>query len=107
MADMNSQTGILIDAVTADGAGSAFTMPRGSAYRVFQANIAGTGAVSATVTVEGSIDGVIWSTIESIALTGTTTDEGYAASVEPWPQVRGRVASISGTGATVSLKVAI
>ena len=71
---------------------------------VYQATVKGTGAVAVNVTIQGSTNGVDWVALGSaIALTATTEDTDKLASVEYWPFVRAVTASISGTGATVSV----
>jgi hypothetical protein len=109
MANVNDQVTKLLSAVTVDGAGSSFEMPRGEAQHAFMATIAGTGAVSATVTIEGSMDSVSWVPgLATMSLTGTTTDvKGATLANAPYPQLRARIASISGTGATVNAWMAI
>lgn len=67
----------------------------------FQAKIVGTGAVSVTVTIEGS-NGCGWTVLKTLSLTGTTTDtKADTIQGQPWDQIRATTASISGTGATV------
>lgn len=88
--------------VTANGAGN--WVYKDSPFSSFHATIAGTGAVSATVTIEVSNDGV--NAVETdalvISLTGTTSaSDGGLVTNAPWKYVRALVASISGTGATV------
>lgn len=73
---------------------------------VFQATISGTGAVSATVIINASMQGNIWTPIGTLSLTGTTTDSKTAAMTAPWPLVRTDITAISGTGATVNAYVA-
>lgn len=109
MPDVNEQVTRLLAGVTADGVGEAFTLPRATRNFVFQAKVAGTGSVAATVTVEGSIDGVTWeAALATVELSGTGSDSGFdTLSEQPWPMLRGRVASLSGTGATVTLLMAI
>jgi hypothetical protein len=67
--------------------------------RTFQATVTGTGAVSATVIVEGSNDNVGWLEIGTITLSGTGSASDGFASNAPWAFVRARCSSISGTGA--------
>lgn len=93
----------LLDAVTATGAGSAFA-PRG-AKRTFQAYGATTnGAGTATILIQGSLDGENWLTIATITLTLSTVDanDGFASDA-PWAYVRGNVSVLTGTGAAVTL----
>ena len=108
MRAINSQVGRLITDATANVTGEGFTMPRGTRERVYQAAIAGTGTVSATVTLQGSCDGESWVTIGSaLSLSGSGSDAKAIESVYPWPQVRAVVASITGTAATVNVFVGI
>lgn len=105
---MNDQVGRLLGGATANGNGNAVLMPRGERERVYQATIAGTGSVSATVTFQGSCNGEDWVTIdEALSLTGTGSDTKAIESPYPWPFVRANVASITGTGATVNAFVGI
>lgn len=70
-----------------------------------QAFVVGTGAVSATVIIEGTNNDVDWVTIATLNLTGTTraTDGGVAETL--WSKIRGRVSAISGTGAAVTVSI--
>jgi hypothetical protein len=63
-----------------------------------------TSTGAASVLVEVSNDNVNWITMGTISLTlGTAaTTDGFVSTAN-WTYVRGRVDSISGTGATVSL----
>lgn len=83
-----------------------------SPWSTFQAIITGTGAVSATVTIQATNDDATfqgtasnWVTtvLGTISLTGTTTATDGFAYVGPWKYVRATVASITGTGATVTI----
>lgn len=70
---------------------------------VLQAAVAGTGAVSATVIIDVSLDGANWLPLATLAMAGTTTaSDGFAMSA-PWEFVRPRVSAISGTGASVDV----
>lgn len=69
---------------------------------VVQANVDGTGAVAATVTVYGSNDGVHGTVIGTITLTATTTDTDILPIDYPWAQIWAVSSGISGTGATVN-----
>lgn len=69
---------------------------------IYQATVDGTGVISVTVTIQGSLDGVNWVAVGSaISLSGTTTDTDKLLNTEPWPFVRAVTSSITGTGATV------
>jgi hypothetical protein len=70
--------------------------------RVFHAKVVGTGAVTATVIVEVSLDNSTWNTAGTITLSGTTSAaDGFVMSA-PWRYTRARISAISGTGATVN-----
>lgn len=108
MREINSQVGRLLTGATANVTGAGVLMPRGARERVYQASIAGTGAVSATVTIEGSCDGVNWVAIGlPLSLSGSGGDTKAIESVFPWPMVRAVLASLTGTGATVDVYVGI
>lgn len=99
----------LLDGATAVGAGT----PISGAYIAkfsAQAFVVGTGAVSATVIIEGSNNSTPagagdWVPIATLNLSGTTraTDGGVAETL--WGQIRARVSAISGTNATVSASI--
>lgn len=77
-----------------------------SPMSTFQANVVGTGAVSAVVVIEYSNDGVnAVSTVGgTITLSGTTTSSDGFTSNAPWKFVRARLTdNPSGTGATVQV----
>lgn len=73
--------------------------------RTFHAMVIGTGAVSATILLETSNDGVHWITpgLTTFSLTGTTIAQAAFASVESWAFVRANITAISGTGAAVTV----
>lgn len=70
--------------------------------RVFHAKVVGTGAVTATVIVEVSLDNSTWLTAGTITLSGTTSAADGFVMDAPWRYVRARISAISGTGATVN-----
>lgn len=74
-------------------------------YASFQAIVTGTGAVTATVAIQVSEDGVNWCTtaLGTISLTGTTTASDGFATASAWKYVRANVTAITGTGASVSV----
>ena len=70
----------------------------------FQATIIGTGAVSATVTIKGSVDGTNFVTVGSaLSLTGTPSDSQLLTTTNAYAYVTATVASILGTGAAVTV----
>lgn len=70
--------------------------------RAFQATVAGTGAVSATVLIQVSNDATNWITLATITLSGTNSATDGVAMSAAWGFVRGNVTAISGTGAAVT-----
>ena len=94
----------LMNGVTTNVAGSAIKNLHGNF--VVQGIIDGTGAVSCTVVVGGSIRGRLFTALGTLSLTGTTTDSKKLAITEPWPFLQATTSSISGTGATVSVDAA-
>lgn len=80
-----------------------------SPYTTFQANVTGTGAVTATVVIDVSNDGTYWcsTVMGTITLSGTTSSTDGFTSAAPWKFVRARVTAISGTGATVQVYMGV
>ena len=93
----------MLSAVATTVTGNPFSNPAGGAY---QATVAGTGAVSATVVFEVSIDGANWLTLATVTLSGTTSATDGFIAVGGWPNVRARVSAISGTSAAVTALMA-
>ena len=93
--------------VTTTGAGS--LVYKDAPQAAFQAVVTGTGAVSATVTIEYSNDGVnVLSTVGgTITLSGTTVVSDGFTTDAPWKYVRANVTAISGTGATVQVYMGV
>ena len=96
---------VLLNAVTSTGTGTINYLgaKAANANRTYQATEVGSGAVSATVLVQASDDGVGWVTLGTITLSGTGTASDGFASMAPWMEVRGDVTAISGTSASVTL----
>lgn len=93
----------LLSAVTATGAGSAFRTPSQFVKKAVVANIAGTsGAQTATVNIEVSNDGILWVSLTSLSLSGTSTDQKAYVIDGPFFYARANVTAITGTGAAVS-----
>lgn len=95
-----SVTKLLTDSITTD---TGALIPVNCGKRTFQANVVGTGAVTATVVIEVSNDGTNVVTLGTIGLSGTTTAVDGFASDASWAFVRARISAISGTGATVNV----
>lgn len=80
-----------------------------SPFATFQATVAGTGAVTATVVIDCSNDGTYWcsTVLGTITLSGTTSSSDGFTTSAPWKYVRARVTAISGTGATVQVYMGV
>lgn len=72
-----------------------------SPYSTFQAVVSGTGAVTATVNIEASNDGVNWcsTALGTITLSGTTSVSDGITTVCPWKYVRAILTNLTGTDA--------
>ncbi len=75
--------------------------------RTFQAVCTGTGAVTATVTIQGSLDKTNWVTITTLSLSGTAPQTASYEHSSAWTYIRATSASVTGTGATVNVYVAL
>lgn len=71
--------------------------------RTFQAVVAGSGAVSATIVIDGSNDRDNWIVVGTISLSGTTSATDGFASTAKWKYIRSRITAISGTNASVTV----
>ena len=94
--------------VTTTGAGS--FLYKDSPNATFQAIVSGTGAVSATVDIEYSNDGVnaLDTVGGTITLSGTTSHtDGFTSQNAPGKYVRAYVTAVSGTGATVQVYMGV
>jgi hypothetical protein len=80
-----------------------------SPYTAFQATVTGTGAVTGTVIVEGSLDGVnaVATALATIPLSGTTAYADGFVTEAPWKYVRARVTAITGTGASITVLMGV
>lgn len=85
-----------------------------SPYATFQGIINGTGAVTATVLIQGSNEEATylgtksnWVTLATLSLTGTNTDTKGDTNLAPWHYIRASVTAISGTGATVEVLMGV
>lgn len=84
-----------------------------SIYTTFQVLLAGTGAISATVSFYVSNDDTFNTTpasmqwcatpVATITVSGTTTASDGVTISAAWKYVQARVSAISGTGATLSV----
>lgn len=91
----------LMTGVTTNVNGTTYDRPE--AIWSYQASIAGTGAVSCTVTIQVSNDGTNWETFGTMSPSGTTSDTDTLTGDAPWAVHRAVTSAISGTGATVAV----
>lgn len=75
--------------------------------RTFQAVCTGTGAVTATVVIEGSLDKTNWVTIATLSLSGTAPQTSSYEHTSAWTYIRARTSGVTGTSATVNVYVAL
>jgi hypothetical protein len=80
-------------------------VPKAAPKSTFQAVLTGTGALTATVVIEGSNDGTNWvaTALGTISLSGNDAVSDGFANDAPWKYVRARVTAITGTSATVTV----
>jgi hypothetical protein len=99
-------TYVLLDAVLINTTSAKQVLPKGK--RLLQADIAGTGAVSATVTWYGQqrLDGPV-EVAAIMSLSGTTTDKYFYEQTVEWPIMYCATTAISGTDAAVSATVSV
>ncbi len=74
--------------------------------RSYQGTATGTGAVTATIIVEGSNDGITYETIMTFTLSDTTIAHAAAQADSNWFWTRARVTAITGTGCVAQVTVA-
>ena len=72
-----------------------------------QGVVTGTGAVTATVEIEGSLDNTNWFPISTLSLTGTTTDTKHSVDTVNAAFIRADLTAITGTAATVDVYLAL
>lgn len=98
--DPSTQVGLV-----SAGAGQGPWIAKQSPNAAVQAVVTGTGAVSATVDVEVSNDGInaLDTPAGTITLSGTSIhSDGFTTSNAPWKYIRLNVTAIAGTGAKVT-----
>jgi len=98
----------ILSAATGTGAGSAFDAsgPPGRQLSFVAHGTTSAGSGAAAIKIEVSLDGTRWVTLGNIVLTlgVAETYDGFIAFC-PWLQVRANVESISGTDASVTVKM--
>lgn len=93
---------ILLDGVKTATSGAATSQIR--AKKTFEADVSGSGAVSATVVFEGSNAGRHWEPLGTLTLSGTGSASGALFHDGPWAAVRATVTEIS-AGATLTAAI--
>lgn len=85
------------------------TRYKDSPFTVFQAILTGTGAVTATVSIQGSNDSFNWgkTPLVTFSLTGTNTDNDVLTYTGPCKYVRANVTAITGVGASVTVTAGV
>ena len=80
-----------------------------SPLATIQANVVGTGTVTATIVIDCSNDGVYACStpIGTVTLSGTTSASDGFTTNSPWKYVRYRITAISGTSATVNVNLGV
>ena len=71
-----------------------------------QVNLAGTGAISVTATIQVSNDNTNWIAAEALSLSGTNTATDGATLDAAWAYLRVTLSSITGTDATATAFIA-
>ncbi len=79
---------------------------RNGASWSYQLAVVGTGAVSATATIEVSNHGGQWVTFGTLSASGTTAASDSIVGTAPWAYHRARIDTISGTGALATVNAA-
>ena len=96
---------ILLTNTAANFSGQGVFVPPSLSKRSFVVSLTGTGALSATVTVDVSNDnGVNWASRIVFTLSGSGSASDTAVDeISPFSMLRGTVTNLAGTGAAVSL----
>jgi hypothetical protein len=95
----------MVPAGTITTTGTTDWVPKGSPDTAVQVTVTGTGAVSATVNIEVSNDGVsaLTTPAGTITLSGTdSSSDGFVTQNASWKYIRMNVTALSGTDAVVT-----
>ena len=97
-------TGALINYIGVTANTTGVGKYKDSPFSTFQASVVGTGAVSATATIQGSNDNINWTAtaLGVITLSGTTSASDGFTTTAPWKWVRAVITNVTGTGAVVT-----
>lgn len=101
------KTAVMLDDVTTVSTGNVFR-PLGAAKTFHGIGSTSAGAGASVVEVEASMDNVNWVSLDTMSFTlATTVSSQTGTDNDAWKYLRGRVVSISGTDAKVSLFLGI
>lgn len=93
---------LLLTGVTVTGAGSA--VADGGCAPSFEADLSGTGSVTATILIQGrNVASGLWVLLGTITLSGTTTASDGFASPARYMEYRANCTAITGTAATLTV----
>ena len=97
-------TGALINYIGVTANTTGVGKYKDSPFSTFQASVVGTGAVTATATIQGSNDNINWTAtpLGTITLSGTTSASDGFTTTAPWKWVRAVITNVTGTGAVVT-----
>lgn len=100
---------VYLNGVKVTGSSKAFQYDAKSVNKVAQTVLTGASAVSATVSVEGSLDGTNWSKIGTMTVYATpaVSAVSYMAITNPWSALRATVDGISSVGGAISANSAV
>jgi hypothetical protein len=105
--DASANPVILLDAVSITGAGNHHYKDDSeqidTSKRIYEVILAGTGAITATCVVEGSLNGENWEPIVTFTVTGSDLVTDYYKSFTQWIFTRGNITGITGTSAKLTL----
>jgi hypothetical protein len=90
-------SGTTVTTSTVAGIGPTSYVNVRAVFKGFQAVVTGSGAVSATVNVEGSFDGTNWALLTTLSPSGTNTGTAIGTSATPCPFVRANFTALTGT----------
>ena len=85
---------------------TSFTLPvMSGAGAIIQGVVSGTGAVSAAITFNVSLDGQNWVPLSTMSLTGTTSaTDGFVVNAH-WVYMQAVITAVTGTGAGLTLMI--
>jgi hypothetical protein len=100
-------TGLVIVPFVRGTGTKSFTVGKGAGEpTIFQCVLAGTGALTANVLFQASLNNINWVTLSTVVLSGTTTATDGFTSSAVWPYMQINVTSITGTNAKLTTMVA-